>query len=159
MDAIDLLKQQHREVDGLFERIEREALEGEPRALLLARIAEKLTIHAQIEEQHFYPFARSAGIQDLVEHSTEEHAKVKKMLADMLRTRQDDPKLGALCQELKTNVQHHVQEEETKLFPQLQSVVSRDQLDDVGERMHDAAQRLAQKDVLTMAETHGSLQR
>ena len=68
MDAIAMLKQQHREVDSLFERI-RMASDDE-KILLLGKISEQLTIHAQLEERHVYPFARRVGIQDMVDHSS-----------------------------------------------------------------------------------------
>ena len=56
MSAIELLKQQHREVDGLFQRIK--VANGDERISLLGQVAEALTIHAALEEHFFYPFAR-----------------------------------------------------------------------------------------------------
>ena len=91
MDAITLLKQQHREVDALFERI---STAGEDeKILLLGKLSEQLTIHAQLEERHVYPFARRMGIQDMVDHSLEEHAKVKQLIAEILSLKRHDPRV------------------------------------------------------------------
>jgi len=54
MNAIDMLKHQHREVEALFKQLHK-AKAGEPRRKLFERIADALAVHAAIEERHFYP--------------------------------------------------------------------------------------------------------
>ena len=61
MNAIELLKQQHKEVKGLFKKIEK--AEGEEKQELFDAIADELAVHAAIEEKHFYPAGKSARCQ------------------------------------------------------------------------------------------------
>jgi hemerythrin superfamily protein len=154
MDAIALLKQQHREVDELFERIRTSG--NEEKVLLLGRISEKLTIHAQLEERHFYPFARRMGIQDMVDHSLEEHARVKRLIADLLQLKRHDPRIDQDIQQLIQAVQSHVKEEENTLFPRLMSMASEEDLRSVGREMQTTLGELSQQELLKMAENQGS---
>jgi hemerythrin superfamily protein len=154
MDAIKMLTQQHREVDDLFERILSST--GDEKIRLLGLVCERLTIHAEIEERHFYPFARSAGIQDLVDHSIEEHAEVKQMISELLQVKRNDPRIDTLCKQLMTSVQQHVKEEESTFFPRLSSVVAQDDLIRVAEEMQRTADDLAKQELLKMAEQAGA---
>lgn len=153
MNAIDLLKQQHREVDVLFERAAR-AKPGE-KIGLLGQLAEKLTLHARIEEQHFYPFARSKGIQDMVDHSLQEHAEAKRLIANLLQSKRNDPKLDSALARLQQSVQQHVKEEEEKLFPRLIGVASAEELDGLGDTLQQSADELSNQELLQMAESEG----
>lgn len=154
MDAINLLTQQHREVDELFVRVQSSS--GDEKIRLLGLVCERLTIHAEIEERHFYPFARSAGIQDLVDHSVEEHAEVKQMISELLQAKRNDPRIDTLFTQLMTNVQQHVKVEENTFFPRLMTVVSQDDLVRVGEEMQSTADELAKQELLKMAEQAGA---
>jgi len=58
MNAVKMLKQQHREVEKLFERLE-SARSAEPRRKIFEEIADALAVHAAIEERHFYPGVRT----------------------------------------------------------------------------------------------------
>lgn len=69
MDAIELLEDQHREVEDLFEEIE-EAEASEKREIF-DEIADQLAIHATIEEKHFYPACRDAKTEDILRESLE----------------------------------------------------------------------------------------
>jgi len=153
-DALEMLKQQHREVDELFERIKRSS--GDEKIQLLGRVCERLTIHAQIEERHFYPFARSAGIQDLVDHSLEEHAEAKQIIAELLQLKRNDPRIDRLCQQLKTSVQQHVKEEENTFFPRLSTLVNQDDLVRVAGEMQGTVDELSKQELLKMAERAGA---
>lgn len=154
MNAIDLLKQQHREVDVLFERASRAKLDE--KITLLGQIAEKLTLHARIEEQHFYPFARSKGIQDMVDTSLQEHMEAKRLIANLLSSKRNDPKLDAELLKLQQSVQHHVKEEEEKLFPRLVGVATAEDLDTLGDTLQQSADELSNQELLQMAENEGS---
>lgn len=154
VDAIEMLKQQHREVDDLFLRIQ--SSKGDEKIRLLGLVCERLTIHAEIEERHFYPFARSAGIQDLVDHSIEEHALAKHTISELLQVKRNDPRIDVLFTQLMTSVQQHVKEEENTFFPRLTSVVSQDDLIRVAEEMQATADDLAKQELLKMAEQAGA---
>jgi hemerythrin superfamily protein len=156
MDAIALLKQQHREVDELFERIQRSKADDE-KIQLLGLIAERLTIHAEIEERHFYPFARSKGIQDLVDHSLKEHLEAKRLISEMLQLKRSDPRVDQDILQLITSVQQHVQEEENTFFPRLMTLVTQDDLVAVGDQMARTAEDLARQELLKLAERAGNV--
>lgn len=154
MNAIDLLKQQHREVDALFLKAIQADVDG--KVTLLGQLAEKLTIHAHIEEQHFYPFAQRMGIQDLVDHSLQEHMEAKRLLADLLQSKRNDPKLQDELLRLQKSVKHHVREEEEKLFPRLAELAPVEELERMGDTLEQAAVDLSKEELLRMAEHEGS---
>jgi hemerythrin superfamily protein len=154
MDALAMLKQQHQEVDMLFQRI-RQGGEDE-KIQLLGQLAEKLTIHAEIEERHFYPFAQRMGIQDMVDNSLREHAQVKQLIAEILQLKRHDPRIDQNIQQLQQSVQSHVQVEENTLFPRLMSVASEDDLRNVGMEMQQTMDTLSSQELLKMAEHQGS---
>ena len=150
MDALEMLKRQHREVDELFNRI-RQAGEDE-KITLLGQISEKLTLHAQIEERHFYPFARRMGIQDMIDHSLQEHAEVKHLISEILQIKRHDPRIDQSVQQLMMSVQSHVKEEENTLFPRLSSVASAEDLRNLGMEMQRSMEELSGQELLAMAE-------
>lgn len=154
MNAIDLLKQQHREVDALFLKAIQADVDG--KVTLLGQLAEKLTIHTHIEEQHFYPFAQRMGIQDLVDHSLQEHMEAKRLLADLLQSKRNDPKLQDELLRLQKSVKHHVREEEEKLFPRLAELAPVEELERLGDTLEQAAVDLSKEELLRMAEHEGS---
>ncbi|WP_164007460.1 hemerythrin domain-containing protein [Pyxidicoccus trucidator] len=154
MNAIDLLKLQHREVDVLFMRASKAALDE--KVGLLGQIAEKLTLHTRIEEQHLYPFARRMGIQDLVDHSLKEHMEAKRLIANLLQCKRSDPKLNQELAQLQQTVRQHVKEEEEKLFPRLSELASAEDLEQLGGTLQQSADELANQELLTMAENEGS---
>lgn len=153
-DAIELLKQQHREVDGLFERIQR--ADGDEKIQLLGRIAEMLTIHSEIEERLFYPFARQRGVQDLVDHSLQEHAEVKLLISELLQLKRNDARVDQDVRKLITSVQQHVKEEEGTFFPRLMTLVTNDELVKLGEQMQALVEDLSKQELLKMAEQAGA---
>jgi hemerythrin superfamily protein len=154
MDALEMLKQQHREVDHLFDRLRQAG--DEEKITLLGQISERLTLHAQIEERHFYPFARRMGIQDMIDHSMQEHAEVKHLISEILQLKRHDPRVDQTMQQLMMSVQSHVQEEETTLFPRLASVASEEELRTVGMEMQRTMEELSGQELLAMAEHEGT---
>ncbi|WP_224370088.1 hemerythrin domain-containing protein [Hyalangium versicolor] len=154
MDALAMLKQQHQEVDELFDRIQR--CDEEERITLLGQISERLTMHAEIEERHFYPFARRMGIQDMVDHSLQEHAEVKQLIAEILQLKRHDPRLMQDAMKLMQSVKSHVKEEEDLLFPRVVSLASRDDLMNLGMEMQRTMDELSRQELLKMAEHEGS---
>jgi hemerythrin superfamily protein len=154
MDALTMLKQQHQEVDELFGRFE-QASETE-KITLMGQISERLTLHAMIEERHFYPFCMRMGIQDMVDHSMEEHAEVKQLISEILQMKRHDPLIDQNMHRLMMSVQAHVKEEENTLFPRLMSVASREDLMSVGMEMQGTMDKMSQQELLKLAEHEGS---
>jgi hemerythrin superfamily protein len=125
--AIDLLKDQHREVEQLFSAFDK-ASSPDDKEELFETIADKLAIHARIEEQYFYPAVTAKKTEDMVLEAFVEHTSIKRLLADLLEGDAEDPKFEAQMKVLKEQVEHHVEEEEEQLFPAAKKLLTRDEL-------------------------------
>jgi hemerythrin superfamily protein len=146
MNAIELLKQQHQQVNELFSKFER-ASEGaeKTRERLCQQIGDALAVHATIEEKVFYPESKQENTEELLRESVEEHLSIKKLLAAIMESDLDDPQFDAKVQVLKEQVEHHVEEEEKELFPLVAEACSREELEDMGQRMQDLAEELEEE--------------
>ena len=117
-DALDLLKQDHREVSNLFEEFERAT--GARQETIANRICEALTVHAQIEEEIFYPAIREVvGDEDLIDEADVEHATIKGLVGRIEKVGSSDEHYEAFVKVLGEYVKHHVREEEEEIFPTL----------------------------------------
>jgi hemerythrin superfamily protein len=141
MNAIDMLKQQHREVEALFAQFKK-ARSAVPQRRIFERIADALAVHATIEEKHFYPSVKKQATEDLLLESLEEHLEIKRVIADLLVLEAKDPTFEAKVTVLMEDVQHHVGEEEKELFPQVQKLFDEETLDAIGEAMEETRDEL-----------------
>lgn len=116
-DALALLKQDHEKVEQLFAQCEQQRSgASDERGDVVHHICRELTVHAQIEEQVFYPALREAGVESsLLDEATQEHAEVKLMIAQLQGASGDA--VTQPLQRLMEAVRHHVQEEESQMFP------------------------------------------
>jgi len=128
MKATDLLKQQHRTVEALFAQIEA----GEPEAL--KDLASALAAHMAIEHEFFYPQSREVD-EDAVLEAFEEHAIAETALKRALATDPEDESFDARVSVLKELIEHHVEEEESELIPQIEKEIGSDELEALGEKM------------------------
>lgn len=135
MDAITLLKNDHREVEKLFKELEK----GKNREQLFKELKNALDVHAEIEEKLFYPAVRDAKqTHDIVIESFEEHKQVKMVLMDLEKADKNTEHWLAGVKVLMEDVQHHVGEEENDMFPKVKDkILSREQLEDLGTRMEE----------------------
>lgn len=130
--ALVLLKKQHQEVDKLFKRFEK-AKDGD-KAEIVQTACRKLTIHAQIEEEIFYPALREAGVEnDLLDEAEVEHVGVKRLVGELETMEPGEELYDAKVTVLMEYVKHHVKEEETEMFPDAKK--SDVDLDALGEQM------------------------
>jgi hemerythrin superfamily protein len=143
MNAITLLKNDHKTVEDLFKRFEKLG----PRAVkskrdVVDRIIRELSIHAVIEEMFLYPAVREAAsggkAGEMVLESLEEHHIVKWVLSELEGLPADHERFDAKVTVLMENVRHHVKEEESDLFPQVNKLLGRGQLDELGDAMAKA---------------------
>jgi hemerythrin superfamily protein len=141
MNGIDLIRQDHRTVDQLFQRFEStEPAQAERRRELVEVIIRELSIHAAIEETVLYPEIREAvpGGKELVEEGLEEHQDAKETLNELDGMVGEDPQLEAKVRSLIGDVRHHVEEEEGEILPKLESALSSDRLQELGARLERA---------------------
>jgi hypothetical protein len=111
MDAIALLKADHRKVEDLFEKFESAKSADRKKALAL-EICTELSVHATIEEEIFYPACKGKVEEDLMSESYVEHDGAKVMIAELLASSPDDEFYDAKMTVLSEEIKHHVKEEE-----------------------------------------------
>ncbi|WP_141733406.1 hemerythrin domain-containing protein [Oligoflexus tunisiensis] len=137
IDAIQLLQQQHREVEEIFAELEStSALNLEKRQDLVRQLVIALEAHTWIEEKILYP----AGLEVdpvLTRAAVEEHSLIQHMLHKIVETEADDAAFLPRVKVLKEIVAHHVAEEEAEYFVELQNKLNRRRLADIGIEIHD----------------------
>src|SRR6266542_1957841 len=141
MDAITLLKDDHRTVKELFRKFEKAGERAhKTKRTLVDKITEELSVHSAIEEQVFYPAVREAveTAEDEVLESLEEHHIVKWTLSELEKMDPQDERFDAKVTVLIESVRHHIQEEAGEMFPKVRRALSRSQLSDLGELMERA---------------------
>ena len=144
IDAIDLLKADHREVEALFAKFEKAP--DDAKVELASEICQALSVHAALEERVFYPASRDAMDADgesLVDEAEVEHGSLKDLMRKLRGRNASSAHFDALVTVLKEYVKHHVEEEESEFFPK----VRRLGLDTValGAQMQTAKARLAKR--------------
>jgi len=140
-DACTLLDADHREVKKMFKDYEelthsRAKGAAQKKRELAQEICLELTVHAQIEEEIFYPAARAAiKDTDLLDEAEVEHASAKDLIAQIQEADEMDEMVDAKVKVLGEYIDHHVKEERNELFPkaraakQLDLIAMRDQLE------------------------------
>jgi hemerythrin-like domain-containing protein len=132
-DAVSLLTSDHAEVRQMFEEY-RQLLDDnagdDRRGELAGQICSALTVHAEIEEDVFYPALRERLDDELLLDQAEvEHASVRDLVEQIESMEPDDALFDAKVLVLAEYVEHHVQEEENEIFPQAeQSGIDLDRL-------------------------------
>ncbi len=121
-DAIKLLTTDHREVKALFQQYQElvdDDAEDDEKHPIAQQICLLLTVHAQIEEDIFYPAAKEAiDESDLVDEAAVEHASAKDLIAQLEESDPSDELFDAKVKVLGEYIDHHVKEEEKQMFPQ-----------------------------------------
>jgi hemerythrin superfamily protein len=140
MDAIVLLKAQHRLVEKLFEDFEASD-EDEAKKAIFGQIADNLAIHTAIEERFFYPAVRARQTEEELEEAYDEHLDAKKIILEALQD-PDAPGFDGKVAALKGAVEHHVEEEESELFPQVKELLTVEALEALGQMMEAEAARM-----------------
>ncbi|HEV8653223.1 MAG TPA: hemerythrin domain-containing protein [Actinomycetes bacterium] len=144
MDAVELLKQDHRAVEALFREFEEAGDQAyQTKRKLVEQISHELEVHTAIEEEIFYPAVQAKAPKEdreIVEEAYEEHHVVKVLLGELAGMEPDadgfdadgfDAKVTVLME----NVRHHVEEEETELLPESEKLLGKERMDELGEKM------------------------
>lgn len=133
--ALELLMADHRKVEDLFERYESEKESDEDtRRDIAQQICNELTVHAQVEEELFYPWLReNLDDQEMVEEAQIEHGTAKELIAQIEGSESVDDTYNARVKVLSEYIKHHVKEEENEIFPEVRG--QKDELDELGQEM------------------------
>lgn len=137
MDALTLLRKDHELVTELMSRVEKEK-DIDERTSLFEQLIDELTIHERIEEQIFYPaLQKLPNAKEDVLESFEEHHLVDQIVTGLDNTPMDAETWPAKFTVLRENVEHHIGDEEKKLFPKAEKLLGREKLGALGAEMAD----------------------
>ncbi|MES2583110.1 MAG: hemerythrin domain-containing protein [Pseudomonadota bacterium] len=115
--ATELLRADHKLVSGLFAEYEK-ARSKDKKKDLVAQICLELSVHAQVEEEIFYPAVKKAlKDKELIPEATVEHATLKSLIAQVEGVEPDGEMFDAKIKVLSEYVEHHVKEEHAEMFP------------------------------------------
>jgi hemerythrin superfamily protein len=136
MKATDILKKQHKEVKGLFKKMEKTE-DARGRKQLMEQITQALQLHTRLEEQIFYPAVRgleTRKAEEMVAEAFEEHHVVDLVLKDLPNVDPEDERFEAKMTVLSELVEHHAEEEEEEMF-KLARRLGEEELDALGAQM------------------------
>ncbi|MEA2825769.1 MAG: hypothetical protein QOG43_208 [Actinomycetota bacterium] len=144
MDAITLLRQDHKTVEKLFKQFEKAEDKPQEGRKIADQVIEELSVHAFIEEQIFYPAVRKEmpDAEDDILEALEEHHVVKWLLSELDGLPPENERFKPKMTVLIESVRHHVEEEEQTLFPEVRKELKRKRLTELGDEM-EAAKKTA----------------
>ena len=145
MNPFELLKEDHKKVSRIFEQIsETTERAAKTRDQLFAKLYSELDVHARIEEEILYPaLKQSEETREIANEAVEEHRLVKQLLKELNVSNKTSEGWTAKFTVLKESVEHHVEEEEGEMFKKARKALSKQQIDDLGNRLAAAKQKLA----------------
>ena len=117
-DALQLLRNDHDKVKELFKQFEHSE-DTRQKAVIAQEAIVNLLVHAEIEEEIFYPAVRAEGqdTHDMMNEAEAEHHVAEVLIEELLSMRPDDEMFDAKFKVLAENVRHHIQEEESEMLP------------------------------------------
>jgi hemerythrin superfamily protein len=130
-DVVDLIVQDHRELQRMFEELRSDPSKRRALAPLMSTL---LFAHSRAEESEVYPRARAAGVGDDVEHSQEEHLQADQLAERLASLDPESGEFGDVLEQLVDAVTHHLEEEEESVLPHMRERMTADDLADLGDR-------------------------
>jgi hemerythrin superfamily protein len=141
MDALQLLRLQHRDIEDLFERAG-EAGEAYQQEHLLLQLADALETHDWIEDHLFYPAVHTDTTATLLAEARHEHNVARQILSQVLALASGDARRPRRLRELAAEVAGHIEREEEQLFPRVGRLLGPGELATLGAAMSDAIEQL-----------------
>jgi iron-sulfur cluster repair protein YtfE (RIC family) len=134
-DVTEMLEQDHREAEELFQKIK--DTNGAARAGLVTKLADALKLHMQVEEDIVYPaIARQVDDgEEMVKEARTEHEGARKDLADVESLSPNEPGFDGALDLLEAGISHHVEEEEDEVFPKFRESVDAGELEELGAKV------------------------
>ena len=142
-DAIVILKDDHKEVRGLFREFEKSTTTKARKGTIVKKVIELLTVHTYIENEVMYPEVRRLlpELEDDVLESYEEHHVSDVLVMELAALKPGDERFEAKTTVLIENVRHHMDEEEQDWFPKVRQGLGRNQLQDLGAQLLEAKRK------------------
>ena len=138
-NAIEMLRADHGKVKELFEEF-KSAGGSEAKEQIVENTIRELEIHAALEEEIFYPAAEEqVGDKESIDEAREEHHVVKLLIGELKKMSAKDERYDAKYTVLAESVKHHIEEEESELFPKLEGKLNQEEL---GTEMETRKQQL-----------------
>jgi hemerythrin superfamily protein len=127
-NAIEMLREDHDKVKSLFQEFEN--VEGDQaKEEIVENAIRELEVHAVLEEEIFYPAAEEhVDEKESIDEAREEHHVVKLLIGELKRMSAEDERYEAKFKVLSESVKHHIEEEESELFPQLEGNIDAEEL-------------------------------
>ena len=143
MNAFTLLKEDHKKVAGILEKLDSTTERGvKTREDLFTQLKTELDVHARIEETIFYPALENADeTRDVTLEAFEEHRLVKQLLGELENMDKGDEQWTARFTVLKEQIEHHVEEEEGEMFPNARKVLGEEEAEALGTRLEEAKKK------------------
>lgn len=140
MNAIEILKADHEKVKTILAQLSESTDRAvKKRTDLLDKLEMEISIHTQLEEQILYPAFKAAGGKDEAEmyyEAKEEHRTVDSLvLPDLKATDPTKPEFAGRVKVVKELLEHHIEEEETDMFPHAKKLLGKAKLDELGAQM------------------------
>jgi hemerythrin-like domain-containing protein len=127
-NAIEMLRDDHRKVKQLFDEFEH-AEESQAREQIVENTVRQLEVHAALEEEIFYPAAeKQIDQKESIDEAREEHHVVKLLIGELKRMSAEEERYDAKYKVLSESVKHHIEEEESELFPKLEGKLDAEEL-------------------------------
>ena len=145
MNAHEVLTEQHRDIDSLY--TEFLAATGEVKAGLAKQILTNLTVHAEIEEELYYPEMEKAGLKNLEGEFEAEHTAMKSLITKLTIMDTNEVDYEPTMKALMENVRHHVEEEETQSMPKMEALVNADVLRTLGPKLEARTKELKESTI------------
>ncbi|SDT19784.1 hemerythrin domain-containing protein [Pseudomonas granadensis] len=140
MNAIDLLKADHKKVKDILSQLSESTERAlKKRAELLAKLEMEVSIHTRLEEEILYPAFKEAGSKEedvMYYEAKEEHRTVDSLvLPDLKETDPGTPEFAGRVKVVKELLEHHIEEEESEMFPKARQLLGKAKLDELGAQM------------------------
>lgn len=137
----DILKAEHRQVADLTQQAMRDSSKES-----FLKIKAKLDPHMMGEEKLFYPLLeQKSELRELVNHAYEEHNEIRSVLSELESMDPSSSNWISKLKELDETVSHHVEEEENKVFPEAQRVISEDKAQQIAQQYLDFSKTFKQQ--------------
>ncbi|MBV8887136.1 MAG: hemerythrin domain-containing protein [Chroococcidiopsidaceae cyanobacterium CP_BM_RX_35] len=142
MDILDLIKNEHRQIEALFSEIE---TVNDTAKLYKSfnQLSEEINLHTEVEAQTFYSAIRQWGKNELIDTAQREHNEVRRMLEEIESLSPTSEEFQAQVQALKQLFQHHIQEEENELFSQVRQYINEAKRTQMASEFASAKSKLA----------------